>query len=168
MGRIQHKRPSALDTAEDTAIVADALTHARVVHLTDRRYTAPSGGEKQHVLLARALAQQSSILVLDEPTNHLDVRHQFELFDLITSTGVIVVAALHDLNLAATYCDHLYVLAGERIVAWPPARLLTPSLGQGGVRRRRPCHQRPRGRTRPSHSPPPGAASAREAQRRSR
>ncbi|MGW0193943.1 hypothetical protein [Nonomuraea sp. NPDC003201] len=81
------------------------------------------------MLLARALAQQAPVLVLDEPTNHLDVRHQFELLDLVTSISTTVVAALHDLNLAATYCDHLYVLAGGRVVAnGPPRDILTPRL----------------------------------------
>ncbi|MEV7006595.1 ABC transporter ATP-binding protein [Streptosporangium sp. NPDC051022] len=129
MGRTPHKRPFAPDTAEDTAIVADALMHTGVVHLAHRRYTTLSGGEKQRVLLARALAQRAPVLVLDEPTNHLDVRHQFELLDLVTSTGTTVVAALHDLNLAATYCDHLYVLAEGRVVAHgPPCDILTPPL----------------------------------------
>ncbi|MET8864855.1 ABC transporter ATP-binding protein [Nonomuraea sp. NPDC004580] len=129
MGRTPHKRPFASDTAEDTKIVSDALAHAGVAHLAHRRYSTLSGGEKQRVLLARALAQQAPVLVLDEPTNHLDVRHQFELLDLVTSTGVTVVAALHDLNLAAAYCDHLYVLAEGRVVTdGPPPDVLTPRL----------------------------------------
>ncbi|WP_043633918.1 ABC transporter ATP-binding protein [Nonomuraea candida] len=129
MGRTPHKRPFAPDTAEDSKIVSDALAHAGVTHLARRRYTTLSGGEKQRVLLARALAQRAPVLVLDEPTNHLDVRHQFELLDLVTSSGTTVVAALHDLNLAAAYCDHLYVLAEGRVVTdGPPHDVLTPRL----------------------------------------
>jgi iron complex transport system ATP-binding protein len=129
MGRTPHKRPFSPDTAEDTAIVTGALIHAGVEHLAHRRYATLSGGEKQRVLLARALAQRAPVLVLDEPTNHLDVRHQFELLALITAAGTTVVAALHDLNLAATYCDDLYVLAEGRVVAHgPPQDLLTPDL----------------------------------------
>ncbi|PZG52043.1 hypothetical protein C1I98_07820 [Spongiactinospora gelatinilytica] len=128
-GRTPHKRPFAPDTAEDTAIVTDALTRAGVAHLARRHFATLSGGEKQRVLFARALAQQAPVLVLDEPTNHLDVRHQFELLDLITEAGTTVVAALHDLNLAAAYCDDLYVLSGGRVVAHgPPADVLTPPL----------------------------------------
>ncbi|GII95375.1 ABC transporter ATP-binding protein [Sinosporangium siamense] len=129
MGRTPHKRPFAADTAEDNAVVAGALAHTGVAHLADRRYGTLSGGEKQRVLLARALAQQAPVLVLDEPTNHLDVRHQFELLDLVASTGTTVVAALHDLNLAAAYCDRLYVLAAGRVVAHgAPYDILTPRL----------------------------------------
>ncbi|MFD0891786.1 hypothetical protein ACFQ08_45155, partial [Streptosporangium algeriense] len=85
--------------------------------------------ESLRVLLARALAQRTPVLVLDEPTNHLDVRHQFDLLDLVTSAKTTVVAALHDLNLAAAYCDHVYVLAEGRVVAdGPPYEVLTPRL----------------------------------------
>ncbi|MDF5752782.1 ABC transporter ATP-binding protein [Spongiactinospora sp. TRM90649] len=129
IGRTPHKRPFAADTAEDVAIIDDALTRAGVGHLAHRHFATLSGGEKQRVLLARALAQQASLLVLDEPTNHLDVRHQFELLDLVTAAGTTVLAALHDLNLAAAYCDHLYVLRAGRVVAHgPPDEVLTPRL----------------------------------------
>ncbi|MBB4916998.1 ABC transporter ATP-binding protein [Streptosporangium saharense] len=129
MGRTPHKRPFAADTERDVAVVADALAHAGVAHLAGRRFTTLSGGERQRVLLARALAQQAPVLVLDEPTNHLDVRHQFDLLGLVTSAGTTVVAALHDLNLAAAYCDHVYVLAAGRVVAdGPPYEVLTPEL----------------------------------------
>ncbi|MER7210689.1 ABC transporter ATP-binding protein [Streptosporangium sp. NPDC000239] len=129
MGRTPHKRPFAADTDRDVAAVADALTHTGVAHLAGRRYATLSGGERQRVLLARALAQQTPVLVLDEPTNHLDVRHQFDLLDLVTSAKTTVVAALHDLNLAAAYCDHVYVLAEGRVVAdGPPYEVLTPRL----------------------------------------
>src|SRR5690606_20459193 len=88
-----------------------------------------SGGEKQRVLIARALAQQAHVLVLDEPTNHLDIRSQLEILELLRSLGVTTIVALHDLNLAATYCDRLYLLQYGRIVAnGPPRDVLTPSL----------------------------------------
>ncbi|MFY1692879.1 ABC transporter ATP-binding protein [Plantactinospora sp. WMMB782] len=129
MGRTPHKRPFAPDTAGDIGIVTDALTHTGVLHLADRRFATLSGGEKQRVLLARALSQQAPVLVLDEPTNHLDVRHQFELLDLVAATDTTVLAALHDLNLAATYCDHVYVLAAGHLVAHGhPHTILTPQL----------------------------------------
>ena len=81
------------------------------------------------MLLARALTQQPALLVLDEPTNNLDIRHQLDVLTLLRHLGVSVLAALHDLNLAAMYCDTLYVLASGRIVAsGPPAAVLTADL----------------------------------------
>jgi iron complex transport system ATP-binding protein len=85
------------------------------------------------VLLARALAQKTRLLVLDEPTNHLDVRHQLDVLGLVrglgADLGVTALAALHDLNLAALYCDRLYALGGGEIVAHgTPEEVLTPAL----------------------------------------
>jgi iron complex transport system ATP-binding protein len=88
-----------------------------------------SGGEKQRVVVARALAQETPVLVLDEPTNHLDVRHQLDVLDLIRELGVTTLAAMHDLNLAATYCDVLHVLQGGTLVAsGPPDEVLTEAI----------------------------------------
>jgi len=108
--------------------------------LAGRRFATLSGGEKQRALVARALAQQSRLLLLDEPTNHLDVRYQLEVLDLVASLGVTTVAALHDLNLAATYRDRVYVLeAGGVVASGPPGDVLTPEMVAGvfGVRAER-------------------------------
>ncbi|HWH01484.1 MAG TPA: ABC transporter ATP-binding protein [Pilimelia sp.] len=129
MGRTPHVGSAARLRAGDTAAVAHAIAAAGVTELRHRMVSTLSGGERQRVLLARALAQQPRLLVLDEPTNHLDVRHQFALLDLVAALGVTVVAALHDLNLAAAYCDRLAVLDGGRLVALgTPAEVLTPAL----------------------------------------
>src|SRR5690606_8171297 len=88
-----------------------------------------SGGERQRVLIARALAQQPSLLVLAEPTNHLDVRHQLEVLSTLRRLPATVLVALHDLNLAAYYCDRLYVLRDGKVTAsGPPSKVLTPQL----------------------------------------
>jgi iron complex transport system ATP-binding protein len=88
-----------------------------------------SGGQRQRVMLARALAQQAPVLVLDEPSNHLDISHQHELMGAVRALGGTTIAALHDLNLAAQYCDRVAVLARGRLVAvGPPAQVLTPEL----------------------------------------
>ncbi len=80
-------------------------------------------------MVARALAQQAQVLILDEPTNHLDIQHQLQLMDLIQTLHLTVVAALHDLNIAAMYCDQIYVLQRGRIVCHgTPEEVLTPSL----------------------------------------
>jgi iron complex transport system ATP-binding protein len=129
MGRNPHKRFLQRDSEEDEVLVERALSLAGVDRFVDRTFATLSGGEKQRVLVARCLAQQSPLLVLDEPTNHLDVCAQFELLDLISSLSVTTVAALHDLNLAARYCDRVVVLdAGRVVAAGAPAEVLTVEL----------------------------------------
>jgi iron complex transport system ATP-binding protein len=94
-----------------------------------RSFATLSGGEKQRVLVARALAQQARFLVLDEPTNHLDIRYQLEILELVRGLGVTALAALHDLNLAAAYCDRVYLLRGGQVVAsGTPEEVLQPAL----------------------------------------
>ena len=80
-----------------------------------RRFNQLSGGEKQRVLLARALAQEPKLLVLDEPTNHLDAKAQFELLDLVKNLGISVLMVIHDLTLASRYCDYLYIMQNGTI-----------------------------------------------------
>lgn len=126
MGRLPHRDRTA---ASDTEVCAEAMRRTGVEHLADRGFLALSGGEKQRVLIARALAQQPRVLVLDEPTNHLDIAHQLDVLSLVRASGVTVLAALHDLNLAAAHCDVLYVIAGGRVVAsGPPHDVLQPAL----------------------------------------
>ncbi|MFH8984148.1 ABC transporter ATP-binding protein [Streptomyces varsoviensis] len=129
MGRLPHQKAVARATAADAAACAAALARVGADHLADRGFLTLSGGEKQRVLIARALAQESRVLVLDEPTNHLDIAQQLEVLSLVRGSGLTVLAALHDLNLAAGHCDVLYVIAGGRIVAsGPPHEVLTPEL----------------------------------------
>ncbi|MEU3730072.1 ABC transporter ATP-binding protein [Streptomyces sp. NPDC033538] len=129
MGRTPHKRLLDGDTPEDAGLVDSALVEADVAHLADRPFDRLSGGERQRVLIARALAQQPTLLVLDEPTNHLDIRHQLGVLGVLRRLPATVLLALHDLNLAAYYCDRLYVLSDGAITAsGPPAAVLTPRL----------------------------------------
>ncbi len=131
MGRAPHLpvRPFASETAEDEEVVTQALQHAGVENLAERPVTALSGGERQRVLLARALAQQPAILLLDEPTANLDLRHQAQVLTLAQSlahSGGTVLAVLHDVNLAAAYCDTLMLLHEGRITAsGTPSEVLT-------------------------------------------
>lgn len=100
-----------------------------VSHLADRSVLTLSGGERQRVLVARALVQEPRVLVLDEPTNHLDVRHQVELLSFLRGSGLTVLTALHDLNLAAAACDRIAVLSSGSLVSiGDPAEVLTPEL----------------------------------------
>ncbi len=129
VGRSPHRPPFSRDTPEDQRIVDEALRVADVQELGDRLVRRLSGGQRQRVMLARALAQQGEILVLDEPTNHLDIAHQLDLMRVVSGLGTTVIAALHDLNIAAAFCDDVAVLDEGRIVAFgPPATVLTPAL----------------------------------------
>ncbi|GAA2838292.1 ABC transporter ATP-binding protein [Nonomuraea rubra] len=125
MGRTPHKP----DAATDEKLCARALDRVGLADAAERVFATLSGGEKQRVLLARALAQQTQLLLLDEPTSHLDIRHQLELLHLIRELGIATLAVLHDLNQAAAFCDRLYVINAGRIVAGgPPGQVLTPEL----------------------------------------
>lgn len=127
MGRTPHQSAFARDSDADFRIVAESLAQVNAQPLTERMFSTLSGGEKQRVLMARALAQQARLLVLDEPTNHLDVRHQFELMNLIRGLGLTTLAALHELPLAAHYCDRLYLLKnGQLVTQGTPTEVLTP------------------------------------------
>ncbi|RSN67344.1 MULTISPECIES: ABC transporter ATP-binding protein [Actinomadura] len=129
MGRTPHKRAFQGDDDADRAIIFGALAELEAADLADAPFDRLSGGEKQRVLIARALAQRTGTLVLDEPTNHLDLRHQIDALRLVRRLGVTAVIALHDLNLAAAYCDRVHVLDGGRTVAaGTPAEVLTADL----------------------------------------
>lgn len=129
LGRAPHHGSFGRDTADDLRIATEALRRVDSLELIDRMVGELSGGQKQRVMLARALAQNGPVLVLDEPTNHLDISHQLELMHLVTTFGRTVVAALHDLNLAVTYCDEVAVMRDGALVAFgPPRDILTPGL----------------------------------------
>ncbi|MDT0550394.1 ABC transporter ATP-binding protein, partial [Streptomyces lonegramiae] len=129
MGRTPYKRSFEADNAEDLEIIGAAMTALDIAELSRAGYGRLSGGQKQRVLIARALAQRTDVIVLDEPTNHLDLRHQHEALHLLRETGATVIAALHDLNLAAAYCDRICVLDGGGMVAvGTPADVLTEGL----------------------------------------
>ncbi|MGW4544828.1 ABC transporter ATP-binding protein [Streptomyces violaceorubidus] len=129
LGRIPHRRAWAPASAADEEAVTDALEHTGLTGRADRLWHTLSGGERQRVQIARALAQQPRELLLDEPTNHLDIQHQLDVLALVAALPVTSVVALHDLNLAASYCDHLVVLAEGRVVArGEPAEVLTADL----------------------------------------
>lgn len=112
--------------ATDLAIVDAALARLDLSALRTRAWRTLSGGERQRAHIARALAQRPWGILLDEPTNHLDVRHQFELMALLADTSQTILVAMHDLALAARYCDRLVLMHGGRVVAsGAPAEVLT-------------------------------------------
>ncbi len=132
LGRTPHRSRWAADSPGDRALARAALDAVDAATLTTRRFATLSGGERQRVHLARALAQQPRLLLLDEPTNHLDVHAQLAVLELVrqlSQGGVTVLTALHDLTLAASYCDHVVVLGSGRVVAaGPVAEVLVPEV----------------------------------------
>ncbi|GAA1533524.1 ABC transporter ATP-binding protein [Actinomadura kijaniata] len=110
----------------DRAVIDAALARMELTDLADRQWRTLSGGERQRAHIARALAQQPWALLLDEPTNHLDVRHQLDLLRLLADTDQTVLVVLHDLPLAARFCDRLLMLHhGSLVAAGPPEQVLT-------------------------------------------
>ncbi|MEI5993497.1 ABC transporter ATP-binding protein [Candidatus Enterococcus mansonii] len=129
LGRTPHKKLLESDTQKDLEIVMDALVKTNLTSYADRSFLSLSGGEKQRVILARTIAQQPSYMILDEPTNHLDIRYQLEILRCVKKLGIGVLAALHDLELAADYCDYIFAMkAGKIIAEGKPEELFTGEL----------------------------------------
>lgn len=106
-------------TEEDHGIVHEAMDQLRVSHLRGRFLSQLSGGERQKVMLARALAQQPKILLLDEPTSSLDIQNQYQVLDIVRGichdTGITAIVVIHDLNLALRFCDRFLLLRQGRV-----------------------------------------------------
>ncbi|MBU4531955.1 MAG: ABC transporter ATP-binding protein [Hoeflea sp.] len=110
LGRIPHRGGLVRGDGRDAEVVSAVLGKLDLGGFADRRFGSLSGGERQRVMVARALAQEPSLLVLDEPTNHLDIRHQLEVIRLIRDLDMTIVTSLHDLNIAAAVCDDILLL----------------------------------------------------------
>lgn len=131
LGRTPHLRLLQGESHRDIEVAYRAMTQAACRDLAGRRMNELSGGECQRVVLARALAQETPVLLLDEPTAHLDIAHQTGTFDLIRrlchDEGLAALAVVHDLTLAGLYCDRLLLLNGGMVVAsGSPWEVLTP------------------------------------------
>jgi iron complex transport system ATP-binding protein len=130
LGRSPYIPHLGRESARDRAVAREVLDRLDLAGLADRPLDHLSGGERQRVVLARALAQQTSVLLLDEPTTALDIGHQQQVMELIDqlrlSDGLTVVTTIHDLTLAGQYADDLVLLSGGRVAAaGAPGEVLT-------------------------------------------
>ncbi len=129
MGRAPHLGGFAFEGDRDLQVARDAMQRTGVLHLAGRSVLELSGGERQRVILARALAQEARILLFDEPTAFLDIRHEVEIYDLLQDLQreeKSIITILHDLNLAALYCDRIALLKAGRLVrVGPPSEVIT-------------------------------------------
>lgn len=133
MGRYPHQKRWQLETADDAHVVRRAMTLTDTESLADRLVTAVSGGEKQRVMMARALAQETAVLLLDEATSAMDIRRKLQVFRVLEQlnhdNGMTILSVLHDINLAALFCRRLIFLRdGELIADGPTQQVLTPEI----------------------------------------
>ena len=121
MGRIPYQKPLYSDSEEDLEIVKQSMQLTNTWHLRDMNAQNLSGGEFQRLIIARALSQQTPILMLDEPISSLDIRHQFDIMELLKKinkeTQATILIIIHDLNLALKYCDEVILLNKGELVA---------------------------------------------------
>jgi iron complex transport system ATP-binding protein len=134
MGRTPHMGRRAFDSAADRNAVSAALEATDTLRLADRTLSNLSAGERQRVFIARALAQETPILLLDEPTSFLDLKHQVQIYDLLKAAqkqeGKTILIVTHDINLAAQYCDSVLLMAGKGsyYTSSSPGQLLAEGL----------------------------------------
>lgn len=131
-GRIPHQKLFFADHEAEARKVSHALEHLGLTGMSQRHFASLSGGEKQRVVIARALAQGPAILILDEPTNHLDIRHQLEILQSLQQLGITVITTLHDINHAASFADRVAIISGGKLTAFgrPGAVLTNSAIGE--------------------------------------
>lgn len=128
MGRSPHLKRFERETNKDYEIVREVMEITNTWHLKDKYINQLSGGERQKVIIARALAQESSIILLDEPISNLDIQNQIEIMDTLKflNRDVTIISVLHDLNLAAQYSDYILLLKnGEIFSKGTPEKVLS-------------------------------------------
>ena len=116
LGRFAHQKMFGNDMTHEREIVADAIEEVGLTGYEQRSFLSLSGGEKQRTLVARALVQQAELIILDEPTNHLDIGYQYQIMSILKNQGLTVFSSIHDLNIAACYCDKIVLMKAGKIV----------------------------------------------------
>lgn len=110
LGLIPHKTMFGGNTHSDLALIATAIEQVGLTDKANVNFETLSGGEKQRVMIARAIVQRPLLLLMDEPTSHLDVKYQVQIMELAKSLGITIIASFHDINLASAICDQLLIL----------------------------------------------------------
>lgn len=129
MGRYSHKKLFESNKKEDEKIVDEALEIVGLKGYEERSFFSLSGGEKQRVFIARAIVQQSEFIILDEPTNHLDIKYQIQIMNILKSLNKTTFSAIHDMNLAAYYCNYLIIMKDRKIYNMgTPEEVLTEKM----------------------------------------
>lgn len=129
MGLIPHKSYFEMNTDADRKLIASALSQVNLEDKQHQTFNTLSGGEQQRCLIARAIVQQPQVLIMDEPTNHLDVYYQHQILSIVKKLGLTLVMTIHDLNLAAQYCDRLLLIESGKVLAFDsPEKVLTTAL----------------------------------------
>jgi iron complex transport system ATP-binding protein len=129
LGRTPYKHFLEAHNQKDDEIVLASIEKVGLLSQLNSSFSSLSGGEKQRVVLARAIAQEPSFMILDEPTNHLDIHYQLSLLKTIQNLNISVLAVLHDLELAARFCDYLYAFQDGTVLAQgSPKEVLTKEI----------------------------------------
>ena len=129
LGRIPHRKGFSSPGASDRDAVEQAMEKIGVEKFAGKSFNSLSGGERQSVMIARAIAQEPVVLILDEPTNHLDIRRQLEILTLLRNSGPTIICSMHDLSLASDFADEVLLLSkGEMMASGPIAETLSEEL----------------------------------------
>lgn len=117
MGRLSYTSRFSEISSEDEEIIDRSLRKVELIKHKDSSFFSLSGGEKQRVMIALALCQDTDFIVLDEPTNHLDIKNQIQIMNMLKDSNITIFTTIHDMNLAAAFCDYIYVIKDGRIAS---------------------------------------------------
>ncbi len=132
LGRFAHQNLWNNDKIREREIVESAIKEVGMEGYEDRSFLSLSGGEKQRTLVARALVQQSKLIILDEPTNHLDIGYQYQIMNILKAQDLTVFSSIHDMNIAACYCDKIIMMkAGHIVKVGTPEEVMVPDMIKG-------------------------------------